>query len=787
MKVSLKWLNDLVDLADLSTREIDDLLTFAGIEVEGIQSVPQGVVAAIITSSEKHSNADKLSVCQVDDGSGTPKQIVCGAKNYAVNDVVPLAAPGTAFPSGFEIVERKMRGQISQGMLCSAAELGLAEESDGLLILPDTTVPGTPLSQIYPPIFDLEITPNRPDLLSHRGIARELATLTDRPLLIPKTPEIITQIATNAEITVSAPHHAPFYSARHINHVKVGPSPEWLQEKLQAVGLRPINNIVDITNYVLMETGQPLHAFDASKLNGGFMVRIATAHEKFLALDGEEYSLRPEDVVVADANGAIALGGIMGGEISGVTENTTSVILESAYFAPPVIRRTSRDLNLSSDSSYRFERGVDPQGVLPASALATQLIVDLAAGKPADAILTAGTLPILTGSVQLDEDRARSLLGIDIPAAEMHRILAGLGLTLENKSKTKSSWRIPSYRIDLQRHIDLVEEIARVHGLDKIPATTAAAFAPASPDDIAFDRLNQLRSRLSGLGFLETKTIKLLSSEEAVTTCPHTSTDDLVTVKNPLSEDHTTLRPSLIPGLLSAAERNSHQGATTLRFYETGTVFRTPESEKQLITLLAGGDSQPSTWHEARPRQLDISDLRGFLETILPVSSLTLIPSHSPSSPFVLEADITIDKKSLGLIGQIQPAFTRKIDFQAPILIAELNAESLWQLMNRADTFEELDRFPAVSRDVAMELPAVIPNGDIQDFFDTQKESLLVSARLFDVFTDPAGEKLPAHKKSLAYSLTYRDKTKTLTTSEVDDAHGRILAALKQELPVQIR
>ncbi|MEM7144314.1 MAG: phenylalanine--tRNA ligase subunit beta [Verrucomicrobiota bacterium] len=785
MKVSLKWLNDLVDLADLSTGELDDLLTFAGVEVEGIEAVPEGVVAAKITSSEKHPNADKLSVCQVDDGSGSPKQIVCGAKNYQVNDLVPLATPGTAFPGGFEIAERKMRGELSQGMLCSASELGLAEESDGLLILPDITTPGTAIRDAFPPVFDLEVTPNRPDLLSHRGMARELAALTGRPLNIPTTADADTKEAAASEITIAAPNHGPFYSARHITDVKVGPSPQWLQDKLQAIGLRPINNIVDITNYVLMETGQPLHAFDAAKVEGGIVVRTATENEKFLALDGEEYPLNEHDVVIADQKSAIALGGVMGGELSGVTESTTDIILESAYFTPAVIRRTSRDHNLSSDSSYRFERGVDPQGVLPASALATQLIVELADGTPNDTTLTAGTLPTLTSSVELDEDRTRSLLGADIPSEEMHRILTNLGLGLESTSDAKSTWTIPSYRIDLQRHIDLVEEIARVYGLDKIPATTTASFAPVSPDDTTYDRLNEIRARLSGLGFLETKTIKLLS-QDALEACPHTSANDLVPVKNPLSDDHTTLRPSLIPGLLTVAERNIHQGASALRFYEIGTAFRAPETEHQLITLLAAGDAHPATWHNTRPRQIDISDLRGFLETILPDSELTVTPAPA-SPPFVLEATLSLDEDTLGLIGQIHPQRARQMDATGPVLVAELDANALCNLLDNSGPCEELDRFPAVSRDVAMELPADIPNANVQNFFNSQGEPLLVSARLFDVFADPTGGKLPADKKSLAYSLTYRDKTKTLKTSEVDDAHGRILTALKTELPVQIR
>jgi phenylalanyl-tRNA synthetase beta chain len=784
MKVSLKWLNNLVDLADQSTAELDDLLTFAGVEVEDIISLPDGVVAARITASEKHPNADKLSVCQVDDGSHAPKQIVCGAKNYQVGDLVPLATPGTPFPGGFEIAERKMRGELSQGMLCSAGELGVSENADGLLILPPDKTPGTPLSRLHPPVFDLEVTPNRPDLLSHRGMARELAALTNRPLNLPDSPEAPTHSAGQAEIEITAPFHCPFYSARRITGVKVAPSPPWLQEKLEAIGLRPINNIVDITNYVLMETGQPLHAFDAAKVKGGIVVRLAADGEKFQALDGQAYALTPEDIVIADQNSALALGGVMGGDTSGVIESTTDIILESAYFTPSMIRRTSRDHNLSSDSSYRFERGVDPQGVLPASALATQLIVDLAGGTAEENTLTAGELPSLTGQVDLDEDRARALLGAEIASEEMQRILTNLGLEKIAATGATSTWQVPSYRIDLQRHIDLVEEIARVYGLDKIPATTTAAFAPASDDDIAYDRLTELRARLSGLGFFETKTIKLVSQADTQAG-PDITPDDLVPVKNPLSDDHTILRPSLLPGLLAVAERNIRQGAASLRFYEIGTVFRTPESEEQHLGILLGGDAAPATWHDARPRPVDLSDLRGILESILPEKTIALTPVDSDA--FVLAASVTIDGQDAGLVGQLHPKRAREMDCTTPLLVAELNASLLCDFLARAGACKELARFPAVTRDIAMEVPAQVPNADIESFFSRCQEPLLVSAHLFDVFADPSGEKLPADKKSLAYSLTYRDKNKTLKASEVDDAHGRILAALKQDLPVQIR
>ena len=365
MNVSLQWLSDHVDFSEYSMSQLDELLTFAGIEVEGIQSLPDHLVVAEVLSSERHPDAEKLSVCQVDDGSGKPRQIVCGAKNYKVGDKVPLALPGCVLDAGggktFTIGEGKLRGVDSLGMMCSSKEIGLGEGADGLLILPATLKPGTPLRDVFPAVFELEITPNRPDCLSHLGVARELAALAKKPLKgIAHHGVSTTPVKAAAdEITLSS-ETCPYYTARLIRGVTVSESPSWLKVKLESIGLRPINNIVDITNYLLMETGQPLHAFDMSKLDGGIVVRAAADGEKFLALNGEEYALSSDDLVIADKTRAVAIGGVMGGEDSGVTETTTDVLLEAAYFTPAAVRRTGRRLGIHSDSSYRFERGTDP-------------------------------------------------------------------------------------------------------------------------------------------------------------------------------------------------------------------------------------------------------------------------------------------------------------------------------------------------------------------------------------------------------------------------------------------
>ena len=592
MKVSLNWLQDHVDLSGITTEKLDHLLTFAGVEVEDIVASGENlntVVVAEVLESNPHPNADRLSVCLVDDGSGEPKQIVCGAKNYVVGDKVPLALPGAILGKDFKIKKGKLRGEVSEGMMCSPSELGVPGDDSGLLILPRENAPGTPLLELYPAdtIFDLEITPNRPDLLSHCGIAREITALTGRPLHSPRSalrttgkidedPGLSTAAAAGSLVVINpdAATHCPFYSGRRIKGVKVAPSPAWLRDKLTSIGLRPINNIVDITNYVLMETGQPLHAFDAAEISGNITVRLAAEGETFTALDENEYPLSPDDVLIADDAKAVAIGGVMGGQNSGVTGKTTGVILESAWFTPSCIRRTSRHLGLGSDSSYRFERGVDAEGVLRASALATKLILEIAGGEAAATTFTAGAIPVHARSIAFDENHARHFLGADIDSAEMHRIFTALGLSLESEKEGVSNWNIPSFRLDLQRHIDLVEEIARVVGLDRIPATLSSVPSEESPEDRAHDLDARVCGQLVDTGFFEIKTIKLISAARLNDhLLPMGDNQQPVSLKNPLSDEYAILRPGLTPGLLEVAERNIHQGASALRLFEIGTIF----------------------------------------------------------------------------------------------------------------------------------------------------------------------------------------------------------------------
>ena len=492
MKVSLNWLRELVELPP-TVPALVDLLTMAGVEVEGIARTGcdiANVVVAKISESIQHPNADRLSVCTVDDGSGTPRQIVCGAKNYKVGDKVPCALPGAELPGDFKIKAGKLRGVDSNGMLCSAKELQLAEDADGLLILPQDARIGAPIGELFPgdTVLDLEITPNRPDLLSHAGIAVEIATLTAKTLTRPAGPNdpVIAGEAPAVAVESSAPC---YYTARRIAGVKVGGSPEWLRARLESIGLRAINAAVDVTNFVMMASGQPLHVFDAAKLRGNLRVRQAVAEESFQALDGKNYTLASEDIVIADDAQVVALAGVMGGSESGVTESTTEIILESAYFDPATIRRTSRRLGLSSDSSYRFERGVHLDGVDRASLCAAKYIAEICGASAVSSAAEAGHSTIIAqrnvprAAIALRSTRVAALLGVVVSEERIAQILTGFGCV-----KVAEGWQPPSFRADLVREVDLIEEIARVVGMDEIPAKTTARFAGASATDRNYDR-----------------------------------------------------------------------------------------------------------------------------------------------------------------------------------------------------------------------------------------------------------------------------------------------------------
>lgn len=781
MNISLNWLSTHLDLSGKSISEISDLFTFAGVEVEGMVTkgiASEHIVVAQIKEAVQHPDADKLKVTQVDAGEGQLRQIVCGAKNYKVGDKVPCCLPGAQLPAGFTIGETKMRGVESKGMLAAAEEIGLPKGEDGLLILPEDSPIGVPVKTLFDSdtLLELEVTPNRPDLLSHAGMARELATLLKTPLISPAKPVIETIPASADFIKLEASAACPFYAATRIDGIQVTDSPEWLKQRLTSIGLRPINHIVDITNYVLHETGQPLHAFDAAKVSGAIVIRQAKEGESFKALDGSEHILSSEDLLISDASGAaLALAGVMGGLDSGVTESTTSIILESAYFTPSGIRRTSRRTALSSDSSYRYERGVDPQGVIPAAALAISLI-----GGTASPTQAAGTVPPAPAPVSLDLDRLHHLLGnsISTPAAE--EILTRLGLT----KLADGTWQIPSFREDLTRHIDLAEEITRVHGLDNVPSRFRATLVPTSDIDAAYDADMILRRRLAALGLFECQTIKLIADSQLPDsfTLRPMQDGDLIRVKSPLSEDHAIMRPSIIPGLVASAERNARQQAKSIRLFEMGRVFRNAgggkalDQESDSLAILITGNAQPSSWSN-QDRAADLYDVKAILSALLPNQTVSL--KAKDREGFALGAEIKAGDQTIGVFARLLPARERALDFSSPVFITELDLTKLRKLISAKSRVEDLPQFPGSSRDAAMELPLSTPNAEIEALLEKTKESLLVSYECFDLFTDPSGKKIAVDRKSIAYRFHYRAPDRTLKANEVDAAHEGILKLLQ--------
>ena len=783
MKVSLNWLKELVEIpADVAA--LSELLTKAGVEVEGIETrgcTIEKVVVAQILESVQHPNADRLSVCKVADGGATPRQIVCGAKNYKVGDKVPLALPGTVMPGDFKIKVGKLRGVESEGMMCSEKELGLAEDAEGLLILPADSVVGTPITELFPAetVLDVEVTPNRPDLLCHVGMAREIATLLGKPLTLPA--DILATAGAKSEptadITLEAPEACPLYTARRIRGVKVGPSPAWLRGKLEAIGIRSINNIVDITNYVMLELGQPLHAFDLAKLNGGIRVRMAAEGEKFLALDGKTYTLAPRHLVIADQQRGVAIAGVMGGEDSGVTESSVDILLESAYFAPAGIRRTSRELGLSSDASYRYERGINPAGVLPASVRAVQLILEVAGGEAEPVAGAAGEALSFEAAVPFRLERCHAVLGAKVPAEQVDRILTGFGL-----QKTESGWIAPSFRQDLTREIDLIEEVARVIGIEAVPAREQTRFTASTLADKRHDQAMRLRRQLAapGVGFHEARSLTLIS-EKALLSFP---VEGVLRVRNPLNEEQVVLRPSLIPGLLESLTRNLRAGVRNLRLFEVGRVFRAQTREEHTsLALVLSGTAVPASWRDSKPRPADFFDLKGVLAA-LNLDGVTFEPTSHPA--LALAVEIRRGNEVVGLAGQLLPARARELDATAPVLVAEINLD-LFDAAPTMGRFVELPKFPAVTRDIAMLAPAGVEHGKIEAILRSANEPLLVDVELFDVFTDPTGQRIPADQKSVAYALTYRSTGRTLTAEEVAEAHTRLKERLKAELAVSFR
>jgi len=782
MNIVWSWLEDWIAL-DGSVDQVVETLIQAGVEVSGVTrrgADIANVVTARILEREPHPNADRLSVCKVDDGSGVPRRIVCGAKNYVVGDVVPLALPGAVLPGDLKIKVGKLRGVESEGMLCSGKELGLADDADGLLILSRELVPGTPIKELFPPetVIAIEVTPNRPDQLSHRGLARVLSAYLGWPMREPTRP-VLKEDAEVAVVGIELRDAVacPLYAARRIQGVRVAPSPDWMRRRLELAGLRPINNIVDITNYVLHDIGSPLHAFDAAKMEGEIVVRSALAGETLEALDGTELKLADSQLVIADATKPAALAGVMGGKLSGVTESTTEIFLESAWFFPKGIRASARLAGLSSDSSYRFERGADPGAINEASALAAGWIAEIAGGKVGAITLVGDKNTAKNHNITLRSSRVKTVLGLEISDDDLSARLGRLGFVANS-----GAWVVPTWRRDVLREIDLIEEIAHLVGLEQIPSRLISIPAVASEVDHMHDVRMRFLYRLAAIGFLEVRNLTL---QPGVTVYPILDLQPgagSCAVSNPLSVDNVVLRRSLLPGMLANLVHNLHAGVDSLRFSEFGQVYWEGGQRAQLALVMTGS-RHPAGWSQKEEANVGFHDLKGALEQVLE-RELQFEPFENAS--WVPLYNVKCGNQILGLAGGLAPSIARGLDARYPVWAAEIGVDRVVQDA-AALVFQEFSRLPAITRDVAFLAPRTLQHAEVMAAIPWNSVPLLAKAELFDLFEDATGEKIAVTQKSMAYSFTYRSKERTLTAEEANQAHATVRAALQSGLGVTFR
>ena len=827
MNVTLNWLKNYIDF-EFSPSELADRLTMLGIEVESIKQLGaelEGVVVGSVTSIQPHPNADKLVLCQVDIGETEELQIVCGAPNAREGMLAPVATIGATLPIGLTIKRAKLRGEVSLGMLCSEKELGLSEDAAGLMELPTDTPLGTSLSEalgLDDVVFELEITPNRPDCLSLIGVAREIRAETGNALKLPQVDfnEDETDIREMTSVTIEAPDLCPRYAARVIRGVKVGQSPAWLQHQLESVGVGVINNIVDITNFVLMEYGQPLHAFDYHKLTENrIVVRRAAAGENLTTLDEIARELTPDMLVIADAEKPVALAGIMGGYDSEITETTCDVLLESAYFNPSSIRATAKALGISTEASYRFERGADPGVVLAALDRAAQLIAELAGGSICKGIADVypGQQPLRR--IQLRPERVNFILGTALEAAEMVQILRHLGFDIEESRPEvaptgtkkdrdpevapteKSVFQVtaPTFRSDITREIDLIEEIARVYGYDNIPTTLPKGDIPVPVPNPSTEVRKHIKYFLLAAGMMEAINYSFCDPNcfDKIRFTADNPLRDALKLRNPLSPEMSVLRTTLIPSLLENAQHNRNHQIDTIALFEIGNVFiqdggssrsdlRIATLEPERVTgILAGqiGDGVYSNPY----REPDFYDIKGLVEGILEVCGIvdyTLQKTDAPTFHSGRNAAVLLDDRQLGTFGEAHPEVLENYDLPYKAYLFDFDMEALVDAAIFAKRFEPIPVYPKVERDLAIvvdkELLSDIPTGLI---YATGGE-LVESVRLFDVYE---GEQVPEGKKSLAYAITYHSATETLTDKAVNALHDKVVKRLNQELGAELR
>ncbi len=798
MRTPLSWLTDYIELTE-TPRAIADRLTFSGTEVEAIETIGSaytGFVVGEVRAVERHPNADKLSVCKVFDGA-QELQVVCGAPNVMAGGKYPFAPIGVTIPNGGLVIKKaKLRGVESHGMLCAADELGLSADHSGLLVLDPKWAAGTPLSTVLGPpetVFELEITPNRPDCLSLLGIARELGAVYGKA---PNVPRCTLQVAgSKAVVRVGVEDAAgcPRYTARLLENVTIGPAPDWMRKRLELAGIRAINNVVDITNYVMLECGQPLHAFDRDLLQEGrIVVRRARAGERMATLDGQDRELDPAMLVIADAERPVALAGVMGGAGSEIRATTRTVLLESACFRPADIRATARKVGLSTESSYRFERGVDPEGADWASRRAAELMVQYAGATLVPGVTDIYPAPVQPRTIPCRFSRVRDITGVDASDADIRTVFERLQLGVAKGAHGMTDITIPSFRRDLDREIDLVEEFARIYGLERVPAPAPRAILDhgSGPDGVEARR--QLRDALAGLGLNEILNYSLVS-EPLLNLFDTHDHPRRVAIPRPLSADQSVLRPSLVPQLVETLGRNRARQTAEAALYEMGRVFqRDAQGQVREYEHLAIGLMGPVGRGDFAKRQaLEPAEsfqwLKGMVEQVCVALRVPDWKTHPTSVPYGeagSAVELLIEGKPAGNLAMVARRIRKEWRLFDPVAVAELSVPALLAHALALRGFRDLPAHPAVDRDVALIVGDTVRHEEIVACIRKAAPRELERVALFDIFT---GGAIGAGRRSMAYSLTYRATDRTLTDEEANAFHDQVKAALRATLGAEIR
>ena len=810
MKISLDWLRKYVNIK-ISVEELANRLTMSGLEVESVEDLGakyERFVVGRVLDVKKHPSADKLTVCKVDVGKQR-LDIVCGAPNVAIGQKVPVGLVGAVVPGDqhgpegkpFVLERVSIRGVESNGMICSEFELGLGEDAEGILVLEESAVVGTPLAEYLGSIqtvLEIGLTPNRPDCMSHLGVAREVAALLGAKLVWPLIRLKESRERTNkyASVRIEDTADCPRYTARVVRGVKVASSPTWLQEALKSVGLRPVNNVVDVTNYVLMELGHPLHPFDYDNLAGGkIIVRRANQGESFTTLDGKQRMLRSDTLMICDAKQPVAVAGVMGGANTEISERTVNVLLESAYFNPRSVRRTSKYLGLSTDASQRFERGADPNATRYAVDRASQLVQELCGGEILSGAIDVYPHKIKPRAVPLRVERVNEVLGTEIAEKEITRILSSLEIPLKEGKKCRVGRRliflVPTFRPDLEREIDLIEEVARIHGYDRIETKSSTSLKfPSQP--VPVDSSDYLRDFLVGEGYQEivTNSLQKKSIASLGNRLP-------VEILNPISEDMAALRTSLVPGMLEAVRHNIDHGMGDLKLFEIGSVFRqSSEAEKgkyfgqyveeERIILAQTGFACAPGWAR-KERLVDFFDLKGSMERLLFkifLDKFRFIYYCTRNTLTEFSVDIEFNGSYVGFLGKLNVDIGMTFDIEQKIYVAELLVDPVKESLRRKPSFEQLPKYPSVFRDLAFVVDDKVAVGELEECIRSSAGGLLKRIRLFDMYT---GDQVERGKKSCAFSLEFLSPDKTLTEVEIERITERVIQSVGQKLDAKLR